>query len=359
MTRTVFSDFDEFADSLRGVSGRFVPTARSQAEWWVQATSLGRMDLQEVQVGGAATYAGDGTPNSLTLGIPMTEARRIRIDGHALEPDSFVVVRPDQPLTFAARQATRWVGVRIRLESDDERRNEFFDAERITAHLHSGTRAQTDPRHLAKLRELITKITDAQERKTILAQGAAAAEQEVLLAVSRAIQSSTATRDNHIGRPQVSRNRVIARTLELIESHKGKSLCIDDLCAVSEVSERTLRNVFQEYFGVGPMRLLKVRQLLEIRIGLLAADPEHDTVTRIAGRFGVWDFSLFARNYKALYGESPSQTLRRPARATNPRLSTSWLSHAAKTFVDSDGASTAVIAPQANVELSRMDRSIG
>ena len=37
------------------------------------------------------------------------------------------------------------------------------------------------------------------------------------------------------------------------------------MCNATKVSERTLRNIFQEFFGVGPMRLLKVRQLREIR----------------------------------------------------------------------------------------------
>jgi hypothetical protein len=48
------------------------------------------------------------------------------------------------------------------------------------------------------------------------------------------------------------------------------------------------------------MRLLKVLQLREIHAALLAADPNHETVTSIAARFGIWDFSLFARNYKTL-----------------------------------------------------------
>jgi AraC-like DNA-binding protein len=63
------------------------------------------------------------------------------------------------------------------------------------------------------------------------------------------------------------------------------------------------------------MRLLKVRQLHEIRAVLLRADSDRDTVSRIAARLGIWDFSLFARNYKAMFGESPSRTLRTPASA--------------------------------------------
>jgi hypothetical protein len=67
---------------------------------------------------------------------------------------------------------------------------------------------------------------------------------------------------------------------------------------------------------------------------LLAADPVHETVASIAGRFGVWDFSLFARNYKRLFGESPSQTLRTPAGSSDYAEDNSWLSYAVRKFAD-------------------------
>lgn len=336
MTRTVFSDFDEFADSIRGIAGRFVPTARSERDWWVEATSLGRVDLQQLQIGGAATYAGDGTPGTLTLGIPMTDPRRIRIDGHALESNSVVYLRQDQPFTFAAREPTRWVGVTVALNRSALNES-AFDAEQIMTALEPGTRAQSQPEHLDRLRQLIVRIGMLDQGGGFLDPVAAkTAEQEVLSAVQRTVQASTATRERNIGRPQVPRARVIARTLALIEEMRGKPMFIGDLCRATQVSERTLRNVFQEYFGVGPMRLLKVRQLLEIRAALTAADPAHDTVSRIAAGFGVWDFSLFARNYKMLYGESPSQTLRRPAPRARPAMGATWMAHAARTFANFD-----------------------
>ena len=54
----------------------------------------------------------------------------------------------------------------------------------------------------------------------------------------------------------------------------------------------------------------------------------------IAGRFGTWDFSLFARNYKRLFGESPSQTLRTPAGSCEHADDTSWLAYAVRKFAD-------------------------
>jgi AraC family ethanolamine operon transcriptional activator len=339
MTRTVFSDFDQFADSIRGIAGRFVPTARSEAEWWVEATSLGRAELQQLQIGGAATYAGDGTQGTLTLGIPMSDPRRIRIDGHALAENSVIYLKHDQPFTFASRQATRWAGVTIHMRSDGLA--DSFDDQYIMRMLHPGTRAQSRLDCIDRLRQLVARIgTPDDETVAFLTPAASScAEEDVLAAVVQTIEATSPPQDRHVGRPQLSRNRVIARTLELIDAKQGQPLFVEDLCRATGVSERTLRNVFHEYFGVGPMRLLKVRQLMEIRRVLLASDPSQDTVARIAARFGVWDFSLFARNYKSLYGESPSESLRRPP---NPgrSLEPSWIGYAARMFTQFDPGPT-------------------
>ena len=160
------------------------------------------------------------------------------------------------------------------------------------------------------------------------------AEQEISAVAVRALERSLRLQLRPIGRPHLSRERVIARALELIRAHDGQPLFTSDLCRAAGVSERTLRNTFNEYFGVGPIRLLKMRQLREIRAALLAADPAHETVASIAGRFGVWDFSLFARNYKRLFGESPSQTLRTPAGSSEHTEDVSWLGYAVRKFAD-------------------------
>jgi AraC family ethanolamine operon transcriptional activator len=337
MARTVFSDFDRFADSIRGIAGRFVPTARSESDWWVEATALGRVELQQIQIGGAATYAGDGTQGTLTLGIPMSDPRRIRIDGHALEENSLIYLKHAQPFTFAARQVTRWAGVTIRLRFDAAA--DGFDDHYVMRTLQPGTRAQSRLDCLDRLRQLIARIGAPGDETVAFLTPAASncAEEDVIAAVAQTIEATSPPQDRHIGRPQLSRNRVIARTLELIDAKQGQPLFIEDLCQATGVSERTLRNVFHEYFGVGPMRLLKVRQLMEIRRALLASEPSEDTVARIAARFGVWDFSLFARNYKNLFGESPSESLRRPpdrVRAMKP----SWIAYAARMFTRFESA---------------------
>lgn len=333
MTSTTFNDFDEFADSIRGIAGRFMPTAPADGEWWLAVGALGCVELQELQVGGASTYAGDGTPNTLTLGIPLTDPRRIRIDGQALKSNGLIVLKRDQPFTFAAREATRWGGITIHLPEDGHAG--MFDAERLMASLAPGTRAQSHLGHLNRLRQFIMQISPRDFKGFADPAAARAAEEDVLSAVVQTIEACSVTREErHAGRPQVARSRVIAAVIDTVEAKQGEPLLVADLCREARVSERTLRNVCQEYFGVGPIRLLKARQLLEIRRALLASDPAQDAVARIAASHGVWDFSLFARHYKRLYGEAPSASLRKPPSRTPASLDASWLAYVARMFTN-------------------------
>jgi AraC family ethanolamine operon transcriptional activator len=330
MGRLVFRDFDEFADSIAGVAGRFIPTARSTSEWWVEGVRPGSVSLQQIQIGSATTFAGDGEPGSYTLGLPMTDPREIRIDGHFLEPDAFILLHEDQPFTFTGQGVVRWAGVSV------PRDTKLVAPELLlSARSGSGPRTRTALPYLDRLRWVTTRAISGAETIDFNEPAAAlAAEEEIAICLTHVLERSMKVLDRHVGRPQFSRGRVISRTLALIEANEGQPLFIEDLCRATQVSERTLRNIFHEFFGVGPMRLLKVRQLREIRAALLRADPQRDTVTRIAARFGIWDFSLFARNYKALFGESPSRTLRTTPSDIKVRSSLSWLHYASKIFID-------------------------
>lgn len=334
VSRIVYRDFDEFADALEGAAGRFIPTARQSAEWWREKVCPGGLCLTQIQIGGPTTFAGDGQPGRYTLGLPMTDPRQIRIDGHFLEADSFILLHEDRPFTFTGQEVVRWAGITLPTDSP-----------LIPPELLSSARAADEPRFRAPLPALerlkqVTRRALRHGHPSDLTHptAAQAMDEEVALCLSQVLARKSNETVRFIGRPQFSRSRVISRTLALIEANEGGPLFVDDLCRATQVSERTLRCIFQEYFGVGPMRLIKVRQLREIRAALRRADPQRDTVTRIAARFGIWDFSLFARNYKALFGESPSSTLRTPPTepAVRARSTLSWLHFASKLFIDDE-----------------------
>jgi AraC family transcriptional regulator, ethanolamine operon transcriptional activator len=338
MGRSVFNDYDEFADSISGLNGRYIPTARSGDKWWIEPAKLRDLRLQQLQVGGASTFAGDGAERGLiTIGIPLTDARQIRIDGHALTETAFILIRKDRPLTYSAQDITRWAGVSIPDHLSTDAR--FREAAEWSEETLRDTSVRGEAVARRRVSELVELLCSGNETINIANPiAAAAAEEEVLIATARLLQESNCAIQSRAGRPRFARDRIIARCLEYLRENRGRAILVGDLCTAAQVAERTLRNVFYEYFGVGPVRLLMTRQLQEVRSALLNSSAPGDTVTAIAGRFGVWDLSLFARNYRALYGESPSRTLRKSGRpepvtvAADLAAMQSWTNYAIQRF---------------------------
>jgi hypothetical protein len=65
--------------------------------------------------------------------------------------------------------------------------------------------------------------------------------------------------------------------------------------------------------GMGPIRFLTLRRMHLVRRALLVADARKATATRIFTDHGFWELGRFSVTYRALFGESPWETLRRPA----------------------------------------------
>ena len=105
---------------------------------------------------------------------------------------------------------------------------------------------------------------------------------------------------------------IIARFEEFLEANPDQPLYLTEICAAIGVAERTLRAACDEHLGMGPIRYLSLRRMHLVRRALLHADPATATVTRLATDHGFWELGRFSVAYRALFGESPSESLRRP-----------------------------------------------
>lgn len=81
------------------------------------------------------------------------------------------------------------------------------------------------------------------------------------------------------------------------------------------MSRRTLQYSFETILGISPLRFLRVTRLNQVRRALAEAGEvgSGHTVTQISAEWGFWHAGQFAKDYKQLFGESPSDTLRRSA----------------------------------------------
>jgi AraC-like DNA-binding protein len=108
---------------------------------------------------------------------------------------------------------------------------------------------------------------------------------------------------------QSDKGRVFRKARDFLHDREHLPIYMLDLCEATGASERTVRTVFIEHFGISPMRYLKLRRLNQVRARLRQGSAEVTSVKEVAFNAGFWDLGRFAGEYKALHGETPSMTL--------------------------------------------------
>lgn len=86
---------------------------------------------------------------------------------------------------------------------------------------------------------------------------------------------------------------------------------IDDLCHITGTSRRTLEYAFRDYFGTSPKRFIKTLRLNATRYDLLRGEYGSAHVVEIASGWGFTHMGQFSSDYRHMFGEKPSDTLRR------------------------------------------------
>jgi AraC-like DNA-binding protein len=102
----------------------------------------------------------------------------------------------------------------------------------------------------------------------------------------------------------------VARAMEYIEANWDKPLTIEVLAEVTESSARSLFATFRTSRGCSPMAFVRHFRLLRAREILALAAPA-TSVSSVASRCGFQSPGHFAKKYSHLFGELPSQTLKR------------------------------------------------
>lgn len=114
-----------------------------------------------------------------------------------------------------------------------------------------------------------------------------------------------------------SARRLVQLAIDHVERSEKRAPTVADLCVALGVSRRTLEMAFKTVVGLSPLKFLHQRRLTHCYADLLFASDNSAQVTDIALTHGFTELGRFAANYRQVFGELPSATLRR--QATRPR----------------------------------------
>jgi AraC-like DNA-binding protein len=106
------------------------------------------------------------------------------------------------------------------------------------------------------------------------------------------------------------RSVAVREAMDIIESSPQSSLTTAELASQCHVSVRALQEGFRRHLGMTPMNYIQLIRLRRAHRDLRAAHPAHASVATIAHRWGFGHLGRFAAAHKAMYGETPLQTLR-------------------------------------------------
>ena len=112
-----------------------------------------------------------------------------------------------------------------------------------------------------------------------------------------------------------NRSSYVRAAREYIEAHLTGTVRISAVADAVQVTRRTLEFSFRDILGMKPVDYLLMSRLNLSRKLLLESSckPQRGDVARIAQNSGLSHLGRFSRDYRDLFGEFPSETLKRPA----------------------------------------------
>lgn len=105
-------------------------------------------------------------------------------------------------------------------------------------------------------------------------------------------------------------HRLVRAAKAYIHNHLSEVLTIADLARLMDVSTRTLQSAFRSVLDMAPNEYIARLRLLRAR-ELLCSEDGPATVLDVCFACGINHAGRFAVSYRTLYGEHPSETLRR------------------------------------------------
>ncbi|MCX2980862.1 AraC family transcriptional regulator [Halieaceae bacterium IMCC14734] len=111
--------------------------------------------------------------------------------------------------------------------------------------------------------------------------------------------------------PNATRENGMRRALEYLRCHRETThVSVTDLLEIADISERSLQYAFKDAFDMSPLTYMKRRRLHFARQQLLSACSKDTSVSKVATGLGFYELGRFANDYRRVFGQLPSQTLR-------------------------------------------------
>lgn len=252
--------------------------------------------------------------NGWWFGLPVAESDSFRIDSRRVGEGSIAIRRGQQQFELITPPSFKIFGLVINHQTLVSHLRSVLPEEDAVSRI--GLEAlEGSSRSRNTLRHLFTEIFDEINRRPeVLSSPAAcqAIESSLLEGLTDLCTSSQQGRETP--RSEIQHSQIVKNVRTFLLDNADRAIGVPELCNVFHVSRRTLQYAFDRVLGIGPNAYLKILRLNGVR-RMLCRKDEKTSVQQAASDWGFWHFSQFAKDYRNLFDELPSDTVRRVERS--------------------------------------------
>jgi len=297
-------DIDEHALCVEGWRMQYDQLSAGRFHGELSDLWLDDLSLLRDRSNQAMLKSGEAQGNTLTFSLPMRDAGALHCGGHTLHEAQLLVARGDNLPEL--RTPANLDLLCINLQETEMARLLVSQGSRLGVRDLPGCyRLPAGGAYLALARLAQALFAPEAVSLTWLAQPAAriALRDTLLLHLLDLLD----TGEPHELAPS-ARLRVIRRAREYALAHPDQPPSILELCNRVGASRRKLQYCFQETLGINPVAYLRTLRLNAAHRALRRGAGE--SVQDVAARWGFCHLSRFARDYRRLFGQLPSTTLK-------------------------------------------------
>lgn len=304
-------DSDEHAEALKDWDQVYDQLSPGNFEGKVVDLRFKGLQIFRETTNRSVSQSGSSWNGCFVVGIPVSMKGTGLFARQVLTHDSMLTFHSDQEFSLTSPEHFDVVALAIpettlldamHPEAQDQLRHVFPKAPTVMV---------AEPQLINELRSCLLSIFDPASFEPALLR-----YPQVQRAMSSAVIGHLAEvlhASSHAPLPTRSfkgRCHVVKEATDYALSNTSEPITVADLCQKLNISRRMLNYCFQEVLDTNPVHYLRSLRLNGVRRELRQPMPSNTQIRDIAGKWGFWHLPRFAAEYRALFGELPSETAR-------------------------------------------------
>ncbi len=302
-----FSSFDEFEQATKGWDLSIKKLDRGNYRGDLLQIFNEKIIISDVNIGSTLEMNGAPMLGYKSFGVPKINVAPFYWRYNNLSDKTIQIYRPGSELFMINKYEMGAIDVAIEEEhfnklcselKYDNVQNIICENEFVTCDFNLLRELQN---RLAQLSKMVRKIDPKNHH---LLNNEVNYEIPILLIKTLASANPISNIDKSF-----ARTKALKKVIELVEEAPMEYPSLAELSSAANVSERTLQYLFKDKFGVSPSAFIKNTKLNHIYKYLKKNSIHSNSINNIANQYGLWHMGQFAKDYKNLFGELPSETI--------------------------------------------------